>query len=571
MRKQLFAVVSLMAAAAAAASEPPSVAQGPDLSKSGWVQVGALRIPEAPDRDVAKSERAALYAWLLDEQVAEGVDRPLEVRVTPREQRELELGRCEACLGQVQRLRVGVAKPVAGADPSARSGWGAGRETRDGGWVWSASVRSDDAFGIRLKFEHFRLAPGVELYVFNGSGQVAGPYTDRGPRGDGEFWSHTVAGETVFLQLRRFGPVAPADDSLPRFELTSVGHIGSRFGDEVDAAKAFCDFNATCVINVSCLEAPAAVAAARDAVAHLLFVDGEFLYACSGGLLNNTANDGTPYFLTANHCVSTDAVAETLEAFFRWSVPCGAACPEQWGTPVDGEAVLGAEVVATNRRGDYTLLRLDTQSPPPGTALLGWTSMPVAFTEGSQLYRISHPAGAPQAYSEHRVDVAANTCLFWPRGSRIYSRDVVGATEGGSSGSPVVDGEGRVVGQLSGSCGLLAWLPCLNNWHSTVDGAFASYFDEVSPWLAPPGGCTDDADGDAFIAWDCGGDDCDDGAFLVNPGAAEVCENSVDDDCDGAVDGEDPDCGLCLDEGEACTSHGECCSKWCRWFGRTCR
>jgi hypothetical protein len=571
MRKPLCAVVSFMVAAAAAASEPPSAPSKADLLQPEWTEVGALRIPEAGDRETAKLERAAIHAWLLDEQVAAGVERPLVVHLTPEEIQDLELGRCEACVGQPRRLRVGVAKPVAGADPSAVSGWGAGRETADGGWVWSAAVRSDAAYGIRLHFEGLRLAPNVELYLFNQSGQVAGPYTGGGPREDGDFWSHMVVGETVFLQLRQYGSAVRSEGPSNWFEVTSVGHISSRLDKAMHGAKSFCEYNAECIFNVRCAGAPPAVDDARDAVAHMLFVDEPYLYACSGGLLNNTANDGTPYFLTANHCLSTDAVAETLEAFFLWSVPCGSTCPEQWAPPVDGEVVLGAEVVATNRRGDYTLLLLDAESPPAGTALLGWTSMPVAFANGELLYRVSHPSGAPQAYSEHRVDVDARTCLFWPRGSSIYSRDILGATEGGSSGSPVVNGDGLVVGQLTGACGLLAWLPCLSNWHATVDGAFASYFDEVAPWLAPPGGCDDDADGDGFISRDCGGDDCDDGDFLVNPGAAEVCDNAVDDDCDGAVDGDDPDCGLCLAEGEACTSNADCCSRWCRWFGRTCR
>ena len=51
-----------------------------------------------------------------------------------------------------------------------------------------------------------------------------------------------------------------------------------------------------------------------------------------------------------------------------------------------------------------------------------------------------------------------------------------------------------------------------------------------------------DADGDGYEASWCGGLDCDDVDPLVNPGAAEVCEGGVDDDCDGLADGDDPDC-----------------------------
>jgi hypothetical protein len=74
-----------------------------------------------------------------------------------------------------------------------------------------------------------------------------------------------------------------------------------------------------------------------------------------------------------------------------------------------------------------------------------------------------------------------------------------------------------------------------------------------------------DADGDghyAFDPQDCpNGDDCDDSDPDVHPGAAEVCDNTIDDDCDGQADTEDSDC-LCVDgdsdgygdpAGNACT------------------
>ncbi|HEY5680690.1 MAG TPA: PKD domain-containing protein, partial [Pseudomonadales bacterium] len=76
------------------------------------------------------------------------------------------------------------------------------------------------------------------------------------------------------------------------------------------------------------------------------------------------------------------------------------------------------------------------------------------------------------------------TCRSWPRGPWIYSSDTFGATEGGSSGSPVVNEAGQVVGQLSGACGYETSNVC-SDLNATVDGAFAAYFNDVAQWLDP--------------------------------------------------------------------------------------
>ena len=43
-----------------------------------------------------------------------------------------------------------------------------------------------------------------------------------------------------------------------------------------------------------------------------------------------------------------------------------------------------------------------------------------------------------------------------------------------------------------------------------------------------------DVDGDGYDDVACGGDDCDDSDSAINPGALEVCDDTVDDDCDGS-------------------------------------
>jgi len=58
-------------------------------------------------------------------------------------------------------------------------------------------------------------------------------------------------------------------------------------------------------------------------------------------------------------------------------------------------------------------------------------------------------------------------------------------------------------------------------------------------------GCTDN-DGDGFNDISCGGPDCDDNNDTVYPGAPELCEDGLDNNCDGLTDTEDTSVCQCL-------------------------
>ena len=47
-----------------------------------------------------------------------------------------------------------------------------------------------------------------------------------------------------------------------------------------------------------------------------------------------------------------------------------------------------------------------------------------------------------------------------------------------------------------------------------------------------------DADGDGFGSER----DCDDANPAINPGAPEICDDGIDNDCDGLIDAADPEC-----------------------------
>jgi lysyl endopeptidase len=381
----------------------------------------------------------------------------VRVQLEPDERRELN-----EMNATTRRLRVGAVKPVGirvafrdvdvarlSRVPRGAAG-GTLRATDDGGFIWAVAVESEEAAGLRVHITELNLPAAAALYFFSASGDAFGPYTAREAEGGGEIWSNTIMDNVAFLVLRHDGPNGAADLAKTSFVLANVGHIGPRFLAQLaPAPESFCENHAACVENAACHEQTPADAA-KSAVALMQWVSGAFLYSCSGGLVaDSDPGSQIPYFLSANHCVSGQSEAESLECFFQYQADCGVTmCPSKTGFP----RTLGATVRRTNPNCDYTLLQLH-QSPPAGSVFLGWNSEPVAFTEGAELYRISHPLASPQAFSVHRVDTSAATCTGWPRGPWIYSRDTVGATQGGSSGSPVVNGAGEVVGQFSGACG----------------------------------------------------------------------------------------------------------------------
>lgn len=73
---------------------------------------------------------------------------------------------------------------------------------------------------------------------------------------------------------------------------------------------------------------------------------------------------------------------------------------------------------------------------------------------------------------------------------------------------------------------------CDNDVDENCDG-------KADPCDSPPD-CDLDADG--FEAPTCGGNDCNDNAADVNPDRAEICTNQIDDDCNGLTDADDPAC-----------------------------
>jgi V8-like Glu-specific endopeptidase len=469
-----------------------------DAAARNVVSVPALTIVDKSDANLA-FEMAQLHAWLSANAPTAKL-APITVELTDAERTQLGYEGDGVVRPNERRLQVGVVKPLGiDVDLARANGLGQGvLERTSEGLTWTIELASPGAAALRVGFEQLDLPANASLYVYNADGEAHGPYTGRGIAGSGSLYSNTVGGDTVRVQLQFRGNATVGDLARLRFQVASLGHIGPRFeaaarmNPKVAAAhaKAFCSYNVSCVVNGECSSSWSAHAATREGVAHMLFPSGGGFYICSGGLLNNTQNDGRLLFLTANHCISQASEANGLETFWDYRAnsctdtsPCDYSYTQMRATY---PTALGATLLANGTAGDYSVMEL-AQRPSGTLTFLPWTNAAVATTTAT-LHRLSHPSGAPQAYSRQNVTPSSFTCRTLPRGDFIYSQDVVGATEGGSSGSPVLNGAGEVVGQLYGACGSNLNDECDADSNRTVDGALAGYYSDVAHLLAPSGG-----------------------------------------------------------------------------------
>lgn len=346
--------------------------------------------------------------------------------------------------GETKLLRYGVGRPV-----SLRAVDGSWHEVA-GGALWVAEVVSPEALGLRLRFSDVRLPAGAELAVYgvenDGPARLRPPFArsaagearverhDGG--GDGKslrrtFWTGTLPGERARIELFLPAPPAAAPGRELPFAVDRLQHI------YLDPAGGGTKAAGPCHNDVSCHPAWATVA---RAVAGLGVINNDAAY-CSGQLVNTLRGDYTPYFLTANHCLSTAAEAADTEIYWFYQTPsCGAAPPRIADVP----SSVGTSLVATASRSDFTLLMIEG-ALPADVAWAGWTSAPVRT--GVDAVAIHHPDGD---YKRISFAEKGDAALCGSGGEYVRINWTDAPTEPGSSGSGIFRADTQqLFGQLS--------------------------------------------------------------------------------------------------------------------------
>ncbi len=417
-------------------------------SATGWAAAPAadetfgIRAPQSLPKAVkavrpTPSEKMGVNLGTLPEVRLSAVDKDLLLKEDAVNQRL-----------RVKTLRFSVGRAVKVSAPDGN--W---FDLAGGARLWAAEIVSPDALGLRLHFKSLRLPAGAELALYAPDGAVQGvarngfaqfdpdrkvEFHEASPAASGDFWSRTFAGERVRVEY-----LAPAGASreLP-FQIDSLQHAYIDPVDKMARSLVHEKQAGSCENDVTCH--PEWADAARG-VSLVEFVEDGSGFLCSGQLLNTNAQDFTPYFLTANHCISTGGGASSAEFFWLYQTSaCNGNPPSLSSVPTSS----GATLVSTSPTSDYTLLLING-ALPDNLYWEGWTGKTVP--DGTDSTVIHHPAGDYKRISfgfkdQSQIcnqDAGTNAIKL----VRIVWTD--GVTEGGSSGSGIYkDDTQQLFGQL---------------------------------------------------------------------------------------------------------------------------
>ncbi|MFZ0934806.1 MAG: hypothetical protein WB579_15375 [Bryobacteraceae bacterium] len=386
-----------------------------------------------------------------------GVSSPVPYRLGAVRQAELD-----AVVRQPQLPLVGIERSLDGA-PQSSGGWLA---LDDGRAVWRMAIQSDGASGVRVHFHDFALAGGAVWVYSEDRSQVFGPYTGSGIDDSGDFWSHTVFADTVVIEYQADRQV----EALP-FSIPGIAHLMA--SQQAMAAG-------TCELDVTCYSPWGAIS---SGVGMYLFQSGGAMYQCSGALVNDSNRDSKPYFLTANHCISTAAMAQTVEVFWKYqTATCNGTPPSLSSLPT----TLGATYLASAPipSGDFSLILL-SQLPNINLTFYGWNASATAMAMGGSVVGVHHPEEdyTRIMFGSRNPDASVQVGTDLAPASMFYQIQATsGRIEPGSSGSPLFMLDESIVGTLtygpSGSA-------CSTSPFTAGYGRFSAAYPSLSQYLSP--------------------------------------------------------------------------------------
>ena len=339
-------------------------------------------------------------------------------------------------------LQIGFARPLPSlyGDKalSMHNGWALDKAGR---WSLLLDIRSLEAKALRSSLQIESLPEGSQITFYSADGAPLSQQSKALTKGK-TLWSPTADGESLTIR------VTLPHGAGPEQALATLGPVSHFLVSPLDG-KALLEFEkaaGACNLDAVCYEQYEPL---RQAVSRMVYTVGGGSFTCTGTLLNDIDSDDTRlYYLTANHCISDQTTAESLETL--WYLE-SAVCDGSSRSPFYTRATGGADLLSTDFDTDATLLLL-REDPDVAVNFAGWTT---EFNLGP-VFGIHHPSGDWKKISfGNALDYSSRSSSnILPETDPLanFLRVVwsEGTTEGGSSGSAIFDADNHIVGTLYG-------------------------------------------------------------------------------------------------------------------------
>lgn len=304
--------------------------------------------------------------------------------------------------------------------------------------IYRIGFSSPGAAFMDLSFDRFHLPEGGYAYLYNpDTRHCNGPYFPEDISDSMGFSTDLLPGDRALLLC--FVPASAKDSMQIRLRCIVAGQ------------KAFFNSGETpsCLINTACEEAEKYHDQVQSVV--LIYMDG---YLCSGTLLNNTAQDGTPYILTAAHCMENISAPHYGSWKFYFNIASNSCASNSDGPTLhdlDLQVMTGCQLVAKGENSDFLLLKLNRKIPESYNAYYcGWDRRNSPPKKG--MAGIHHPKGDYKKISLSSQEPVTDNCagvgfnrkafwrFFWTQGMAFQ----------GSSGSGLFESQNkRLIGTLT--------------------------------------------------------------------------------------------------------------------------
>jgi lysyl endopeptidase len=355
-----------------------------------------------------------------------------------------------------------------------------------GAKIWKLKIKATDAIGSSLIFDGFHMPAGATMFVYNSTRtEWLGGFTAQNNKNHGGFATGVLNGESFIIEY--FEPANVAGQG--QISLAQVAHIYrdiTPVGPQLRGGDP-------CEVDVNCSPEGDNWQDEKRGAVRILVVGPSGSGWCSGSVINNTSLDCTPYVLTALHCGESSTTANFNNYVFYFNFEAatcgGGASATQSTTGCIKRADSGDG--GGNQGSDFLLVEMDAANI---TTVLqtynaywnGWNANNSGSGSGVSIH---HPAGAKKKISTYTSTLTSTTWGGTPNThwlvTWVSTANGHGVTEGGSSGSPIFDNNGRIVGQLTGGSSYCTspnspdrYGKMSYNWNSNPG-------DDLRDWLDP--------------------------------------------------------------------------------------